>query len=454
MKKIDTFTNKKVLVLGLAKSGESAARLLVQLGAKVTINDGKAIEDSQLLTELENLEIRVIAGHHPLDLFEESFDYLIKNPGIPYENEMVVRALELNIPVLTEVELAYLISQAPIIGITGTNGKTTVTTMIAEILNRDGQSAKLAGNIGFPASEVASQANSEDTLVMELSSFQLMGIETFRPKIALIVNLFSAHLDYHGSQEAYEEAKWQIQKNMTADEYLVLNFNQEKSQILAQQTQAQVVPFATNEKVDGAYSLNGKIYFRDEEIMPVSDLSLPGEHNLENALAAIAVSKLSGVSNAAIITVLSNFAGVKHRLQYLGQLGGRKIYNDSKATNILATQKALSGFDHSSLWLLAGGLDRGNGFDELTEDVQELKGMIIFGQTAPKLKALAEKLNIPVFETDNVASGLTLAYEKSDDKDTILLSPACASWDQYKTFEERGDLFIASFQSIKSAMND
>jgi UDP-N-acetylmuramoylalanine--D-glutamate ligase len=281
-----------------------------------------------------------------------------------------------------------------------------------------------------------------------------VGIETFRPKIALIVNLFSAHLDYHGSQEAYEEAKWQIQKNMTADEYLVLNFNQEKSQILAQQTQAQVVSFATNEKVDGAYSLNGKIYFRDEEIMPVSDLSLPGEHNLENALAAIAVSKLSGVSNAAIITVLSNFAGVKHRLQYLGQLGGRKIYNDSKATNILATQKALSGFDHSSLWLLAGGLDRGNGFDELTEDVQELKGMIIFGQTAPKLKALAEKLNIPVFETDNVASGLTLAYEKSDDKDTILLSPACASWDQYKTFEERGDLFIASFQSIKSAMND
>jgi UDP-N-acetylmuramoylalanine--D-glutamate ligase len=449
MKKITTFENKKVLVLGLAKSGMAAAQVLNSLGAIVTVNDGKAFDENKEAQSLLEVGIKVICGSHPLDLLDEDFALLVKNPGIRYDNPMIEKALSLDIPVITEVELAGLISDAAIIGITGTNGKTTTTTLIAEILNANGQSAKLSGNIGFPASDVAAHATTDDTLVMELSSFQLMGIETFHPHIALIVNLFSAHLDYHGSQEAYEAAKWRIQENMTAEDFLILNFNQDKCKALASQTNATVVPFSTKEKVDGSYVLDGKMYFKDEAIMDVADLSLPGEHNLENALAAIAAAKLSGASNAAIIEILTSFAGVKHRLQYLGALDNRKVYNDSKATNILETKKALSGFDNSKLWLLAGGLDRGNGFETLEADLIGLKGLVVFGETAPKLRATAKKLNIPVFESENVVTALTEIFSQTAAGDTILLSPACASWDQYKTFEERGDLFISAFESLK-----
>jgi UDP-N-acetylmuramoylalanine--D-glutamate ligase len=379
----------------------------------------------------------------------DNCELLIKNPGIRYDNVLVTAALDQNIPVWTDVELAYRISEASIIGITGTNGKTTTTTLISEILKEDGQSAKLAGNIGFPASEVAEKAVSADKLVMELSSFQLMGTVAFRPHIAVLTNLFSAHLDYHGSQEAYEAAKWKIQTQMKADDFLILNFGQEKLRTWADQTAATVVPFARDKVVDGAYSLDKKIYFHGEEVMEIAQLSLPGDHNLENALAAVAVAKLCAASNAAILQVLSHFAGVKHRLQYLGDIDGRKVYNDSKATNILATQKAMSGFDKKKLWLLAGGLDRGNAFDGLGDALQGLKGLLVFGETAPKLRQLADSLTIPVFESENVATALREVLPKSQPGDTILLSPACASWDQYKTFEERGDLFIATFEELK-----
>lgn len=450
MKKITNFENKKVLVLGLAKSGESAARVLNQLGAIVTVNDGKPFDENPAAQDLLAEGIKVVTGGHPLDLLEEDFAVMVKNPGIPYNNPMVERAMALKIPIITEVELAYLISESPIVGITGTNGKTTTTTLIADILNADGKVAKLSGNIGFPASDVASKSTADETLIMELSSFQLMGIEAFQPKIAVITNLFSAHLDYHGSQDNYEAAKWRIQENMTADDFLVLNFNQAKLRDKATLTSAQVVPFSTTEIVEtGAYVSDGQIYFKGDKIMAVAGLSLPGEHNVENALAAICVAKLSGVSNAAITRVLKTFSGVKHRLQYLGQKAQIKFYNDSKATNILATQKALSGFDNHTLWLLAGGLDRGNGFEELSADVADLKGMIVFGETAPKLRALAESLAIPVYDSKNVATATVLAYSKAEAGDTVLLSPANASWDQYKTFEQRGDLFIDAFTGLE-----
>lgn len=449
MKKISTFENKKVLVLGLAKSGASAARVLNDLGAIVTVNDGKELGENKEAQNLLENGIRVISGSHPVELLDEDFSLMVKNPGIPYENPMVVKALEKGIPVLTEVELAYLISEADIIGITGTNGKTTTTTLIADILNEGGLSAQLAGNIGFPASEVAEKATKNDTLVMELSSFQLMGIEKFRPEIAVITNIFSAHLDYHGNQQNYEAAKWRIQENMKDSDFLVINFNQEKLKMLSEATKAQVIPFSTLEKVDGAYVLDGKIYFRDEYILDVDSLSLPGEHNVENALAAIAVAKLKGVSNQSIIDILTTFSGVKHRLQYLGNIEGVKFYNDSKATNILATQKALSGFENDKLWLLAGGLDRGNGFDELASDIDDLRGMIVFGETAPKLKKLAEKLNITVLESENVGTAARLAFENAKPGEVILLSPANASWDQYPNFEIRGDVFIQEFDKLK-----
>ncbi|VED90884.1 UDP-N-acetylmuramoyl-L-alanyl-D-glutamate synthetase [Streptococcus equinus] len=449
MKKIETFENKKVLVLGLAKSGEAAARLLEKLGAIVTVNDGKPFDENPAAQSLLEEGIKVVCGSHPLELLDENFELMVKNPGIRYDNPMVARAIEKNIPVITEVELAYMISDAPIIGITGSNGKTTTTTMIAETLNNGGQSGLLSGNIGFPASEVAQTATDKDTLVMELSSFQLMGTDTFHPHIAVITNLMPTHIDYHGTFENYVAAKWNIQKNMTADDFVVLNFNQDLAKELAKKTAAQVVPFSTTEKVDGAYLDGDTLYFKGEAIMKASEIGVPGSHNVENALATIAVAKLSGIANEAIKETLAHFGGVKHRLQALGEVNGIKFYNDSKSTNILATQKALSGFDNSKVILIAGGLDRGNEFDELVPDITGVKLMVILGESAPRVKRAADKANVPYVDAKDVADAARIAYSKAEAGEVILLSPANASWDMYKSFEVRGDEFIATFEAIK-----
>lgn len=449
MKKIETFENKKVLVLGLAKSGEAAARLLEKLGAIVTVNDGKPFDENPAAQSLLEEGIKVVCGSHPLELLDENFELMVKNPGIRYDNPMVARAIEKNIPVITEVELAYMISDAPIIGITGSNGKTTTTTMIAETLNNGGQSGLLSGNIGFPASEVAQTATDKDTLVMELSSFQLMGTDTFHPHIAVITNLMPTHIDYHGTFENYVAAKWNIQKNMTADDFIVLNFNQDLAKELAEKTAAQVVPFSTTGKVDGAYLDGDTLYFKGEAIMKASEIGVPGSHNVENALATIAVAKLSGIANEAIKETLAHFGGVKHRLQALGEVNGVKFYNDSKSTNILATQKALSGFDNSKVILIAGGLDRGNEFDELVPDITGVKLMVILGESAPRVKRAADKANVPYVDAKDVADAARIAYSKAEAGDVVLLSPANASWDMYKSFEVRGDEFIATFEAIK-----
>ena len=449
MKNISKFANKKVLVLGLAKSGESAARLLDKLGAIVTVNDGKPFEENPAAQSLLEEGIKVVTGGHPLELLDEDFEWMVKNPGIPYNNPMVIRALEKKIPVITEVELAYLISDAPIIGITGSNGKTTTTTMIAEVLTAGGQNGLLSGNIGFPASQVAQDAGETDTLIMELSSFQLMGIEAFHPEIAVITNLMPTHLDYHGSFEDYVAAKWNIQKNMTASDYIVLNFNQDLAKELAKETAAQVIPFSTQEKVDGAYLDGDMLTFRGEAIMKASELGVPGSHNVENALATIAVAKLRGIDNQVIKETLAHFGGVKHRLQYVGEINQVKFYNDSKSTNILATQKALSGFDNSKVILIAGGLDRGNEFDELMPDIKGLKKMVILGESAERVKRAADQAEVSYLDASDVRDATRKAFSVAEPGDVVLLSPANASWDMYKNFEVRGDEFLAVFKELK-----
>ena len=449
MKTISKFANKKVLVLGLAKSGESAARLLDKLGAIVTVNDGKPFEENPAAQSLLEEGIKVITGGHPLELLDEDFEWMVKNPGIPYNNPMVMRALEKKIPVITEVELAYLISDAPIIGITGSNGKTTTTTMIAEVLTAGGQNGLLSGNIGFPASQVAQDAGETDTLVMELSSFQLMGIEAFHPEIAVITNLMPTHLDYHGSFEEYVAAKWNIQKNMTASDYVVLNFNQDLAKELAKKTVAKVLPFSTKEKIDGAYLDGDVLTFRGEAIMTASELGVPGSHNVENALATIAVAKLRGIDNQVIRETLAHFGGVKHRLQYVGEINQVKFYNDSKSTNILATQKALSGFDNSKVILIAGGLDRGNEFDELVPDIKGLKKMVILGESAARVKRAADQAEVSYLDASDVRDATRKAFSVAEPGDVVLLSPANASWDMYKNFEVRGDEFLAVFKELK-----
>lgn len=453
MKKISTYENKKVLVLGLAKSGVSAAKLLHELGALVTVNDGKPFDENPEAQELLSLGIKVITGSHPIELLDEEFSLMVKNPGIPYSHSLVAKAQEMGIPVITEVELAYEVAECPIIGITGTNGKTTTTTMTGLLLNAgaDQGIARLAGNIGYPASGVAQEAKPEDKIVMELSSFQLMGITDFRPHIAVITNIYEAHIDYHGTRKEYVKAKWNLQKNMTEKDYLILNWNQSELQELAQRTKARVLPFSTKEVLpDGVYADDYSIYYKKEKIMEISELGVPGKHNVENALAAISVAKLYGISNEAIRETLNLFHGVPHRTQYVGEIQGRKFYNDSKATNILATKMALSGFETSKVVLLAGGLDRGNTFDELIPSLKGIKAMVVFGQTNEKLMDAGKKAGIETIVTaDSVEQAVPLALENSTDGDVVLLSPANASWDQYPNFETRGNRFMEAVNRLK-----
>ncbi|HFU5902935.1 TPA: UDP-N-acetylmuramoyl-L-alanine--D-glutamate ligase [Enterococcus faecium] len=453
MKKISTYENKKVLVLGLAKSGVSAAKLLHELGALVTVNDGKPFDENLEAQELLSLGIKVITGSHPIELLDEEFSLMVKNPGIPYSHPLVAKAQEMGIPVITEVELAYEVAECPIIGITGTNGKTTTTTMTGLLLNAgaDQGIARLAGNIGYPASGVAQEAKPEDKIVMELSSFQLMGITDFRPHIAVITNIYEAHIDYHGTRKEYVKAKWNLQKNMTEKDYLILNWNQSELQELAQRTKARVLPFSIKEVLeDSVYADDYSIYYKKEKIMEISELGVPGKHNVENALAAISVAKLYGISNEAIRETLNLFHGVPHRTQYVGEIQGRKFYNDSKATNILATKMALSGFETSKVVLLAGGLDRGNTFDELIPSLKGIKAMVVFGQTKEKLMDAGKKAGIETIVTaDSVEQAVPLALENSTDGDVVLLSPANASWDQYPNFETRGNRFMEAVNRLK-----
>lgn len=453
MKKISTYENKKVLVLGLAKSGFSAAKLLHELGALVTVNDGKPFNENPEAQELLSLGVKVIAGSHPIELLDEEFSLMVKNPGIPYNHPFVVKAQELDISVITEVELAYEVAECPIIGITGTNGKTTTTTMTGLLLNAGDfpGTARLAGNIGYPASSVAQEAMVDDLMVMELSSFQLMGISEFHPHVAVITNIYEAHIDYHKTREEYVKAKWHLQQNMTEADYLILNWNQEELKKLSEKTKATVLPFATQQKLEkGAYSLDGSIFYDQEKIMEIAELGVPGAHNVENALAAISVAKLYGVSNETIKETLHLFRGVPHRTQYVGEIKGRKFYNDSKATNILATKMALSGFSLDKLILIAGGLDRGISFDELIPSLKGIKALVAFGETKEKLVDVANKAGIPVVTTaENAELAVPIAFDLSEEGDAILLSPANASWDQYPNFEIRGERFMEAVKKLK-----
>lgn len=450
MKTINDYLHKKILVLGLAKSGVGAAILLHKLGAFVTVNDYKSLSENPEAQGLLEQGITVICGEHPLELLEEGFEMIVKNPGIPYHNPMVQKAMELKIPIITEVELAYQISEAPFIGITGTNGKTTTTTLVFEMLKEGNQSPLIAGNIGMVASVVAQNAKETNQIVIELSSFQLMGTPKFRPKIAILTNIYDAHLDYHGTRSEYVRAKANITKNQTNDDYFIVNYDQEEVMEIAKESKAQIIPFSTKKELKaGVFVKNGWVYYNQEQIVKIADILLPGTHNLENILSAVAAAKLTGVSNEAICKVLNTFKGVKHRLQFTEEIQNRIFFNDSKATNILATKKALSAFDQPII-LLAGGLDRGNEFDELIPSLKNVKAIITFGQTAEKLERVAGVAGIKTIQrVDNVGKAVPIAYKLSDPGDVILLSPACASWDQHKTFEERGDIFIEMVHKLK-----
>ena len=449
----NVFEHKRVLVIGLAKSGVAVAKLLLHQGAMVTVNDRIPLEENPDAKSLIEEGIRVLAGSHPVDLLEEHFDFVVKNPGIPYHNCMVEAAMKKGISVYTEVEIAYQLLEGLIIGITGSNGKTTTTTLASLMLKESFPEREVyaAGNIGIPLSQLAEQSTKEDIYVSELSSFQLMGIDQFRPKIACIVNIFSAHLDYHGTREEYIKAKLQLTKNQTEEDYLVYNADYpELITLIEGHTKATLVPFSRKTVLEfGASVEDDYICFNGEKVIPVSTIQVPGTQNVENVLAAVAISKLAGASNEGIKKAVQNFHGVKHRTQFVKEVNKRRFYNDSKATNIIATQTALRSFTNQSVVLIAGGLDRGNGFDELVPDLKAVSGIVLYGETKEKLQEAAKVAGVPVIEIVNTLEEATKkAYAISKEDDIILLSPACASWDQFKSFEIRGDEFIQVVENL------
>ncbi|WP_059104700.1 UDP-N-acetylmuramoyl-L-alanine--D-glutamate ligase [Shouchella shacheensis] len=448
MKQITSYKDKHVLVIGMAKSGAACAKLLMQLGAVVTINDAKERDENPQADELEALGAIVVCGAHPLELLE-GVDAVIKNPGIPYHNALVAEAVSRGISVVTEIELASLVSEADLLAITGSNGKTTTTTLVHEMLQGSERTPLIAGNIGTVACEVAAQATEDDVIVLEVSSFQLLGTERFQPKVAVWLNVFDAHLDYHGDKESYIAAKSRICANMSEDDYLVYNADDEHVTQAIFACKAKRVPFSVKSVCkNGAYIENNQLRFAEEAILPLEEVVLPGFHNLENVLAAVATAKLAGAKNKQICHVLKTFPGVKHRLQFVKRWEGRLFYNDSKATNMLATEAALSSFEKPVV-LLAGGLDRGNEFDELIPYLKHVKALVTFGETKKKLARVAKEAGVNVIQyAERVEDAVTVAVEESEEGDVLLLSPACASWDQYRTFEERGDAFISAIEQL------
>ena len=451
MKSVGDLEDKNVLVLGMAKSGVSAALLLHRLRANVLVNDANANQPQELIEKLENKGIRMVLGEHPTNILSQNkIELIVKNPGIPYTNPVLVDAQARGIKIVSEPELAYWVMDSELIGVTGSNGKTTVTTLIQLMLDDNKKNAYVAGNIGVPATTVAQKATAEDKIVMELSSFMLAGIDRLHPHIAVLNNIFASHLDWHKTRENYVNDKMNITKNQTKDDFLVINWDNTEWQELAKRTQAKVVPFSRQGLTkSSAYEIEGKLYFKDELIMEADEIGIPGEQNVENALAAIAVAKIEKVSTAHIKQVLTTFGGVKHRIQYVENLNGRQFYNDSKATDIEATQVALRSFKKPVI-LIAGGLDRHDDLDRLIPDLEpNVKEVIVNGETAEKFKKIAQKAGISVIkDSSRVSESVEIAYQDSKEGDIILLSPAAASWDQYKTFEERGDEFIAAVQNL------
>ncbi|MFB5660658.1 UDP-N-acetylmuramoyl-L-alanine--D-glutamate ligase [Alteribacillus sp. HJP-4] len=449
MKFVDTFQHKKILVLGLAKSGYAAARLIKQLGASVIVNDANDLSGSPEEKELKQLNIELVSGSHPLSLLDDGVEYIVKNPGIRYDNPLVKKALSFGIPVVTEVELAGMICEGSIIAISGSNGKTTTTSLIHEILQAGGTTSHIAGNIGKVACEIAQNVEQSEVMVTELSSFQLKGTKTFQPNIAVLLNIFDAHLDYHGGRKDYEMSKGKMFANMTKDDFAVYNADDPASAKLAEASEAVLVPFSvTKEVTEGAYVSGDMMYFRNIPVLSVHEAALPGRHNLENMLAAIAASMLYGAEAAHVKEVLMTFQGIRHRLQFAGEVEGRKVYNDSKATNMLSTQKAIEAFTDPVV-LIGGGLDRGNEFNELIPHFQTLKGAVFFGQTKAKLADAAKKAGLEKVKTvESIEEAVTEAYQYTETGDILLLSPACASWDQFKTFEDRGEAFLTAIKTL------
>ena len=448
------FKNNKIFILGMARSGYEVAKLLAKRNNEIILNDKNTDQDKDHLKELENLGVKVILESHPLELISKDIDYIIKNPGIKEENEMIKRARELNIPVINEVEAAYrlLPKDISIIAVTGSNGKTTTTTIIHEFLKEAELPVHLAGNIGYPLSKFVDEIKPNDILLMEISIQQLCNFDEFKTNISVLTNIYDdVHLEIAGTKDNYINIKKRIFNHHTKDDYAVINKDNDNSLICTNDILSSKEYYSIEDTTSTCYVKENGIYYKDNFIIKLEDIKLQGNHNYQNIMSAIIVAKHFNVSNEVICNVLKNFNGVEHRIEYIDTLNGIEIYNDSKSTNIKASQIALSAFK-KPIVLFLGGMDRGQDFNELKDYVKNVKNVICYGETKEKIKEFCDKMNIECDVVDTLEIATKVGFSKCKSGDILLLSPASASWDQFKSFEERGELFKKYIKDIKESL--
>ena len=429
--------NSKIFVLGMARSGYEVSKYLSKYDNEIIVTDAKE-QDEDKVKELERLGVKVVITDKPEELLDNTYDVVIKNPGIKYTNPLIVKADTLNIPVINEVEAAsYFFPEGlQVIGVTGSNGKTTTTNLINEMLKKDGKKVIMAGNMGIPVCSVLNDLTSDTILLLEISIQQLCNMNHFKTNVSILTNLTPTHIDFLDTYENYMNTKKRIFNNHTDKDIAILNLNNEDEINLTRDIKSHKIYFSSTSNTDICITDDYITYF-GEKIIKLEDIKLQGTHNYENICCAIGAVKHYGVKNAAIIKVLKDFGGVEHRLEYVRTLNNVMYYNDSKATNTVSTTIALKAFNKPTI-LIMGGLDRGHSFEPLNDYMKNVKLVVCYGQTKERIEKWAEGLKIPVKVFDNLHDATIAAAKKAAAGDVVLLSPACASWDQYKCFEDRG----------------
>jgi len=441
--------NKKVLIIGMARSGLAAANALARQGVLVSLYDQKPKENLlEELKTLEGLNIDFYLGGQEPEISRGNFDLVVTSPGVPLSASPIAKAYECGLPVWSELELAYTMTDSPIIAITGTNGKTTTTALIGDILEKADQKAKVAGNIGIPLIKEIATADESTYLVVEASSFQLETIQSFRPEVAVFLNITPDHLDRHKTMENYIGAKGNIFINQTDQDYAVLNYDDDVAKSFASKIKSKVIFFSRKHKLEqGVFLENGIIYAnwnaKTEKIIEWENIRIRGAHNLENAMAAIAVALVLDLDRDGLYKSLHTFSGVPHRLEAIDKVSGVLYVNDSKGTNPEATIKALEAYMDRDIVLIAGGMDKGSSFEELAQTLTKLKAkIVVFGETADSIKDAVLAVGIEdCFKVRDLEEAVKLSRDIALAGGVVLLSPACASWDMYKSYEERGDHF-------------
>ena len=430
------YNNKKILILGMARSGYEVAKLLYK-NNEILITDGKD-QNEDNLKELESLGVKFVKTNEPELLLDSSYDVLIKNPAVFPYHPCVEKARSLNIPVVNEMEVAYHYIDVPIniIGVTGSNGKTTTTSLIYEVLKKAGIAVKLGGNIGTPLSKIVKDLKKDDILLLEISDHQLIDMDDFKTDISILTNLCPTHLDYHGSYEAYKNVKHKIFNHHLDSSIAILNeANYDSMEITNDIISTRYYFNSKDNKIE-----NGVIYVNNKPVIKTDDILLKGMHNYENILAMLVLIDILKIDFKYAIQVLKEFKGVEHRIEFVRDLNGVKYYNDSKSTNPTATITALKSFD-GNIHLILGGMDRNQDFEDLLPFKDKIKKIYAIGEVRKRIIDFCNTNNINYEEFEFMKDALASIIQNVQSNDIVLLSPGSASWDQYAKFEDRGEEF-------------